>query len=424
MEKMLLTKNGVSVYSYQNKGIHSFCIGLYVKGGCLYEDDERNGITHFFEHISFKNLNNTIGMELSDYLDMHSLDINGCTYKEFVQFKISGASKNFKKAADVIAAVLSPVNVTKNDIECERKRIKAEIRESSERTSLDYFTNNIVWAKTPLKNTICGKMSNLDRINLKELSEFQKEFFSSDNFFFYVTGNFSQSDIDYLSECILKYHISEGVPKKKNAALIPCDFCNRKNNIHIKNSDYTYLRFSFDVNISEHSPEVLDLLFDVLFYGEKSVIYKELSDDKGFIYSFDWAFEQYANAGVLYFEFEVRKNKLYDAVKSVVNVLNSLEKKCGERLKFVKPKFTDNALLICDHCENFNWERAYECHILDIPYKSLEDKAKLYEKAGEEELKQSCKRIFRVKNLTLSLKAKKKTINVEKLEEIIRLLPR
>ncbi len=418
MEKELITKNRVKVYSYKNKGIHSFCIGLYIKAGCLYETEENNGITHFFEHISFKNLNNTIGMDLADYLDMYSLDINGCTYKEFVQFKISGASKNFKWAADVISAILSPLNATKTDIECERKRIKAEIRESSEKTSLDYFTNNIVWAQTPLKNTICGKMKNLDRINFKELLTFQKEAFSEDNFFFYVTGNFSDDDIRYLSDCISKYEIIK-TDIKENIAVLPQDFCNRKENIFIKNSEYTFIRFSFDVDLKEHLPEVLDLLFDVLFYGEKSVIYKELSDKKGLIYSFDWAFEQYLNAGVLYFEFEVRKNKIYDAVMSIVKVLSKMEESCRTRLKFVKPRYIDNTFLISDHAENFNWERAYECHILGMKCKSLEDKALLYEKVTENELNEACDKIFKKKNLVLSLKGSKKSIDIQKLYHII-----
>lgn len=418
MEKTYITKNNIKIHSYKNKGVHSFCIGLYLKAGCVYENEEKNGITHFFEHISFKNLNNSIGMDLADYLDMYSLDINGCTYKEFVQFKICGTSKNFKKAADVIAMLLSPLNLKKEDIECERKRIKAEIRESSEKTSLDYFTNGIVWAETPLKNTICGETKNLDRINFNELLDFQRQVFSKDNFFFYVTGKFSEEDICYLGDCVSEYEISK-TSKRENCVLLPKDFLNRKENIFIKNGKYTLIRFSFDVDVKKYSPEALDLLFDVLFYGEKAVIYKELSDRKGLIYSFDWAFEQYQNGGVLYFEFEVRKNKLYEAVSSVVKALKTLDISCQERLKFVKPRYIDNAYLISDHPENFNWERAYECHILGLNYTSLKEKKKLYEKVCEEELKFIAERIFLKKNLTLTLKADKKSVDIKTLKNII-----
>ena len=418
MEKTYITKNNIKIHSYENRGIHSFCIGLYLKAGCLYENEENNGITHFFEHVSFKNLNNSIGMDLADYLDMYSLDINGCTYKEFVQFKVSGTSRNFKKAADVISLLLSPLNLKKEDIECELRRIKAEIRESSEKTSLDYFTNSIVWDKTPLKNTICGEMKNLDRINFDDLSDFQKQAFSEGNFFFYVTGNFLEEDIRYLGDCVSEYEITKG-EKRENSVILPHDFLNRGKNIFIKNGKYTLIRFSFDIDVKKQSPEVLDLLFDVLFYGEKAVIYKELSDKKGIIYSFDWAFEQYQNAGVLYFEFEVRKNKLYEAVTSVVNVLKTLDTSCRERLKFIKPRYIDNAFLISDNAENFNWERAYECHILCLNYDSVEKKIKIYESVCEEDLNKARIEIFRKKNLTLSIKADKKTVDLNRLEEII-----
>ncbi len=419
MEKVFITKNNVPVYAFENKGIHSFCIGLYVKAGCLYEDEADNGISHFFEHVTFKNLNNSIGMDLADFLDMYSLDINGCTYKEFIQFKITGATKNFRKAAEVITKVLSPLNVSKQDIECERKRIKAEMRESSEKTSLDFFTNNIVWEDTALKNTICGKMKNLDLINFTKLKEFQKAVLSEGNFFFYVTGNFGKEDMDYLSQCIDVYDIKKDCVKRTNEVPLSKNFFNRKENIHIKNSEYTYIRFSFDVDTKKYSPAELDLLFDILFYGEKSAIYKELSDKTGLIYSFDWAFEQYANVGVLYFEFEVRKNKLYDAVSSVIAVLSELKKNGGERLAFVKPRYTDNAELILDHCENFNWERAYECHLLDISYKTIKDKKEAYEEVTADKIEEIFREIFVRNNFILTMKGNKKTTDMNKLYIII-----
>lgn len=419
MEKTYLTKNNVPVYTYQNKGIHSFCVALYVKAGCMYESEEENGISHFFEHVTFKNLNNSIGMDLSDYLDKYSLDINGCTYKEFIQFKITGATKNFKKAADVITKVLKPLDITNEDIECERKRIKAEIRESSEKTSLDFFTNNIIWENTPLKNTICGKMKNLDHIKLRHLSELQKEIFSKDNFFFYVTGNFKEDDIDYLNGSISSYEVKTDFIKRTNEIALPECFFNRKENIFIKNSDFTYIRFSFDIDTKKYSPAMLDLLFDILFKGENSLIYKELSDKTGLIYSFDWAFEQYVNAGNMYFVFEVRKNKLYDAVAAVIKVLCNLKEKGGERLSSVKPRYTDNAEMALDYCEDFNWERAYEGYLLGILYKSIDDKKKAYENVSEKDITDACREIFIKKNFILSLKGSKKTVDINRLECII-----
>ena len=55
MEREHITPQGVSVFHDKNESIHSFCLCLYVRAGSLFETKKENGISHFFEHIVFKN---------------------------------------------------------------------------------------------------------------------------------------------------------------------------------------------------------------------------------------------------------------------------------------------------------------------------------------------------------------------------------
>jgi predicted Zn-dependent peptidase len=55
MEQRILTSNGVNLYYYRQPNTHSICISLYVRAGALYEN-RNNGITHFLEHMHFRNL--------------------------------------------------------------------------------------------------------------------------------------------------------------------------------------------------------------------------------------------------------------------------------------------------------------------------------------------------------------------------------
>ena len=57
MEKKRTTENQIDIFYYPNRHTHSFCLSLYIKAGALYESDEDNGITHFLEHILFRNIN-------------------------------------------------------------------------------------------------------------------------------------------------------------------------------------------------------------------------------------------------------------------------------------------------------------------------------------------------------------------------------
>ena len=111
MEREHITPQGVSVFHDKNESIHSFCLCLYVRAGSLFETKKENGISHFFEHIVFKNIHYAMGENLYQTLDRCGLDFNASTYEEFIQFIITGAPAHFEEAAELAyfgAKILHP----------------------------------------------------------------------------------------------------------------------------------------------------------------------------------------------------------------------------------------------------------------------------------------------------------------------------
>ena len=141
MEEKRIAKNGIEIYGYKNEALHGFFISLFLRGGSMYESEKDNGITHFFEHIAIRNVNKLMDGRLYAELDKHGVEFNASTFAEMVQFYVSGASANFKFASEVLTKVLSPIVISKSECDSERKRIKAEIRESDDRNSLSAFSN-------------------------------------------------------------------------------------------------------------------------------------------------------------------------------------------------------------------------------------------------------------------------------------------
>ena len=105
--------------------------------------------------------------------------------------------------------------------------MKAEIRENDEKNGLEFFSDSFVWKDTSLKNTITGTPSNLDRFTLKQLEEYRSDLFSGDNMFFYLTGNVTKEDSEYLSSLIEKADIKADGFSRKNVAPLPEGFLKR-----------------------------------------------------------------------------------------------------------------------------------------------------------------------------------------------------
>ncbi len=419
MEQKYITKNGVAVYSYPNESLHSFCLSLYVKYGCLYESADKNGMAHLLEHAAFRNINHMMGGELYHTLDRNGLTFNATTYKEFIHFYITGSPKHYDIAAEIITNVLSPITSPVNELEIEKKRVKAEIREDNYKTTLDCFTNGIVWKGTPLTRSICGSCTSVDGVSRNMLAEYHNKVFSKDNIFFYLTGAINEQHIEHFTSLIEKFQLSEGYCND-NVAPVPEGFGCRNGEVYLKNCSYSIVRFSFDINTSAYSDAEMELFFDIMFSGESCIIFQNLSEKSGLVYGYDARFSKFNNIGNIYFSYEVQTAKVYETVEIVIESLKKLKQGVTNEIDYAIAPYVDNAMILYDNPEEFNWNRAYEGHILSCPYDSIEDRIEAFSSVTAEDLTNIARDVLRPSNLVVTMKSNKKKIDLDKIRSIVK----
>lgn len=421
MEKVCKAKNGIKIYSYKNPSLHSFFISLFFKGGSMYENAEDSGITHFLEHVSIRNVNKLMSGGLYAELDRLGLEFNASTFSEMVQFYLSGAKINFKRGAEIISKLLSPVILDKNEIDAERKRIKAEIRESDDKNSLSSFTNEITHKGTSLERNIVGSNRSVDKITRRRLENYRKSVFTKENLFVYVTGNFDDGDIDFLSDVISSYELGHG-PAHENLAPVPEKFGKRDVAVNIKNADFTMVRFTFDIDMEKISVPETDLLYDILFSGYASRFFMEMSEARGMFYDINGALERYRNIGEMYFSFELREQDLYEAIEISVEILKKMKSEPLSDKQLMKASYVDNAYALFDDAREFNFTFAYDSHVMQLPYRTVQDRISAYQNVSAERIREVACEVFRPENLTLTMKGKVKKTDKSRVEDIIKKL--
>ena len=421
LEKSIISDNGVPIYVYPGKHLHSFCLCLYIRAGSMYEPDELNGATHLWEHLLFRKMNRICQGDFYKRLDRLGLSFFAYTYKEFVMIKVTGATKHFQEAAQIIAMVFEPGNLALRDVNLEKRRVKAEKREDGEEFSLDCFTQRIIWENTSLANTIAGKNKVIDRLGVKALGNVHDNICSAGNLFFYITGCFNDGDVSLLKRLVAKYSFMEnGI--RENLAPVPARFFKREGQVEVKNSQHNFIRFSFDVDTSRFTYAELDLLYDILFCGENSKVFMELSENTGYIYDFDARLERYSNIGNLYFSFEIEKKNIFPSIQKVVEVIRDVKTNITDELSYVLPVYLDNAEMDLDDAEALNWNMAYECHIMQNTYKSIEEKKKAYQRVTPMRIMDVAKEVFTPDNVILTLKTNKKAFDFETARSFIKSL--
>ena len=417
-EKLYTTKNGINIYSYRNENAHSFFISMFLRAGSMFEREEDSGITHFLEHVAIRNVNSVYNGDLYHLLDRYGLEFNASTFAEMVQFYTSGSPKNFSVSARIVASVLSPIIIDPAEVAIERDRIKAEIREGDEKNSLAAFSGNVVFGETSLSRSILGTNKTVSRMTKARLERYRKEVMTSGNIFFYVTGNFTDDDILTLASEIEKYNIASGEPRR-NIAPVPKSFCKREPAVHIKNGDFTMLRLTFDIDMSLVSAPALDLIYDMLISGYNSRLFYELSEKRGIFYDINGQLDKYKNIGVFAFSFEIKEEKLYEALELTLGVLTEVKSKIPSEDECMKAGYVDNAPMLLDDSRELNFTFGYGNHIMEQKYKNLNAHINSYRSVTPEEISRTMQTVFTPKNLTVTLKGKKKKIDKQRLENIL-----
>ena len=384
----------------------------------MYEDEGEGGYSHFFEHIVFRNINRIMAGELYRELDKRGMEFNASTYSEMVQFYVSGADKHFDSAARMISSLLSPIVLDRTELDAERERIKAEIREVDDKSSLAFISGASVWAGTPLARPITGTLGSVSRISLSKLEKYRRRIFNKENIFFYVTGNVTDESLKLLTEYIGTYAL-DGEEIHDNAAPVPDEFHNRPKSIKLKNADFTKIRYSFDVDMSRVSSWELDLLYDAVLGGYSSDFFIELSEKRGLFYDLGGTVERYVGAGVFSFSYELKESKLYEAARMTADLLRAYTQRVIDADRCMRAVYVDNAYMLLDDPRELCFTFAYENHVLGLGYGGIEDRRRAYESITPERLREVACEVFRPENLTVTLKGHKKRIDINKLETII-----
>lgn len=367
----------------------------------MHEETGEEGYSHFLEHIVFRNIARLMSGELYRTLDRHGLTFSGATYNELIHLSIQGSPKHFNIATDILTLALSPLVIDKSELDSEKERVKREIREDTYRSSVDELLQKSVWEDTPLAHTITGTVGGISRLTLKGLKAFSEKILTRENVFFYVTGAVGEENERYLSKKVSEITLSSG-KKRENEAKVPESFFKRGGKVSYKKADICKVKISFDLDTKKINKPVRDIVYDMLFGGDSSRIFLSLSEENGYIYSFDANVEEYKNVGAVTLSFETGEKDFLSALRLALFVISTAAQR--ELFEFAKVPYTENYLFVLDDAEALLWNKVYESHFLGFEYDTLDERRAAYESISFGDVERAAAEIFRKENLTIAIK--------------------
>jgi len=183
--------NGLTILTEEMQQIRSTSIGIWIKTGSRHEEAERNGISHFVEHMLFKGTTSRSAQDIARQVDSIGGNMDAFTAKECICFNIKILDEHLPIAMDILSdLVLNPVFAAK-DIVRERGVILEEIKMDED--SPDYlvheiFTQNF-WKDHPLGKPILGTKETVRKFEQSMLIDYYGGFFYPGNMIISAAGS-------------------------------------------------------------------------------------------------------------------------------------------------------------------------------------------------------------------------------------------
>ena len=183
-------KNGIRVLHKKGDANEISHCCVVINTGAREEDQDKVGLAHFIEHLFFKGTKNRNTNQILNRLEVVGGDINAYTTKEHTCLHASFLNQHLDRAAELLSDILFHSTFPEKEINKERGVILDEIDsylDLPEEAIQDDF-EGLLFKGHALGNNILGTAETVNKINKKDVINFLKNNYHTDEIIFAVDG--------------------------------------------------------------------------------------------------------------------------------------------------------------------------------------------------------------------------------------------
>jgi predicted Zn-dependent peptidase len=314
--------NGVPVVMESLKNMRSVVIGIWVKVGSRNEPPEKNGISHFLEHMFFKGTKKRSAKDIAFEIDSLGGELNAFTSRENTTFYIKVLDEYLEKGVELLSDVFIHSTFPEEDIEKEKKIIKEEIK-MVEDTPDDYIhdlSNQTIWGHAGLGQPVLGRRETIRSFTKDDLLSHIKKYYGTKDIVVSCAGNF---DPEQLLSMLNKNlgNLRRGSEPERGA---PPDF---KSRVEVFNKELSEAHICLGVkglsqtNEERYSLFVLNSIFGA---GVSSRLFQEIREKRGLAYSIYSFIALYFDTGIWGVYAGVSRKKVREVLELILKEVYSL----------------------------------------------------------------------------------------------------
>lgn len=311
--------NGMRVLLVPLKDQRTATVLVLAEAGSKYETKERNGISHFLEHLCFKGTT----MRPSPMIIASELDSLGAEYNAFTMHEVTGfhakvASHHLPSALDLVADLYVDPIFKGDDIETEKGVIVGEIDMRNDmlpRRAGEIFME-LLYGDQPAGWPIAGQKEGIRRFMLEDFLDYRRSHYVAKATTVIVAGKFSEKKIEkMITEKFSTLSRSKKPGKQKVEDVQACPAVR----ILYKECDQTHLVLGFrSLPLTHPSYTALNVMASVLGGGMSSRLFHKIRTEMGAGYYAHSGNDSYSDHGMFVSGVGSDHSKVKDVIRAIL----------------------------------------------------------------------------------------------------------
>jgi len=336
--------NGIPVVMEQVRNSRSFIIGIWVKVGSRNEPPDKNGISHFLEHMFFKGTKKRSAHDIAIEIDSLGGDLNAFTSRENTAFYVKILDEYIDRGIELLTDVFLHSTFAEDELEKEKGVIKEEIK-LAEDTPDDYIHDlfsKTIYGETELGQPVLGRRDTIKNFKRDDLISHVRRYYGTTDTVISCAGNFEPEEV------LAKLnHLLGSLRRGSEPETFSKPSFGKRSDIHTKDLSEAHLCIGVDgIPYASHDRYTLSLLNTILGASVSSRLFQEIREKKGYAYSIYSYLSSYKDAGFWAVYAGTGKKKAATVAELIIREMKNLGKTVSEvELRRAKDQLKGNLVL-------------------------------------------------------------------------------
>ncbi|MEQ1500393.1 MAG: pitrilysin family protein [Parcubacteria group bacterium] len=398
-------KNGLRIVLVPVKGAPSVTVMSMIQAGSEYETKDKNGISHFLEHMFFKGTKKRPkSIDISKEFDGMGSEHNAFTSSEVTAYYAKSAPKNLDRILDIISDMYLNPTFPEADMEREKGVIIEEINmyEDMPQSVVQEVFQELLYGDTPAGWSIAGPRENIKNMKIEDFLNYRKSHYVSGKTTIVVAGDIDTAKTFKKIENAFR-DINSGKIIKKKKVVEKQDAPQIK--IKYKETDQSHMVIGFrSFGSHDKRSQTLRVLSTVLGSGMSSRLFQKMREELGICYYIGSSTNALTDHGNFIISAGVDKSRLELAVKGVLEEIRRLmhEKVGEEELRKAKDYLIGRMYLGLESSDSLAGFYGFQ-EVLEEKIKSPKEIEKEVENVTPQDIQKLAKQIFVNKGLNMAI---------------------